>query len=268
MNAPIPPQAAAAPYVTNSPITESEARAMVCLIAEVAGRHSDHATAKRRLMEGLCHMIGADRWVWGLTYLQPTARSTHTCVQYGGFDKEQFAQLAQTADHPDMVALIAPFAAELERSRGQITRLRQEIDPADKFSDTEVHELFLRAGVRPLLLSARSLNERCQSFVAIYREKHREDFTFRERRIAHILLSEVSWLHGLGWPEDMGVRVPGLPPRSRTVLNLLLDGRSRKEIADELGISIHTVSGYVKEIYSAFRVRSHAELMRRLTTAT
>jgi len=251
----------------NSTITEPEARALVRLVAEVTGLHADHAIAKRHLMDGLCRMIGADRWLWALTYLAPGGENTHLFFQYQGFTEDEFSHIAQAADHPDLAILMVPFTEELTRTRAHLTRLRQEIDPADKFASTEVQTLFLRAGVRPLMLSALPLSDNCQSFIAIYREKHREEFTPRERQIAHILLTEVSWLHGLGWPQDMGMKVPSLPPRNRTVLNLLLDGHSRKEIANRLALSIHTVSGYVKEVYAAFGVRSHAELMRRFTAS-
>lgn len=249
----------------NTPVGENEARAMVRLVADVTGLHADHVTAKRHLMDGLCRLIGADRWLWALTYLQPGGENTHLFFQYHGFTEEEFSLIAQAADHPDLAVLMVPFTEELTRTAAHLTRLRQEIDPADTFATTDVQRLFLQAGVRPLMLSARPLNDRCQSFVAIYREKHREEFTPRERQIAHILLTEVSWLHGLGWPQDMGAKVPSLTPRNRTVLNLLLDGHSRKEIAARLDISIHTVSGYVKEVYAAFGVQSHAELMRRFS---
>jgi DNA-binding CsgD family transcriptional regulator len=36
-------------------------------------------------------------------------------------------------------------------------------------------------------------------------------------------------------------------------------------VADQLNLSIHTVSDYVKDIYRNFGVQSHAELMRRFT---
>ncbi len=71
------------------------------------------------------------------------------------------------------------------------------------------------------------------------------------------------WLHEQGWPDDRGTTVPQLSPRQRITLNLLLEGQSRKEIADQLGISINTVAGYVKDVYKHFHVQSHAELMGR-----
>lgn len=44
-------------------------------------------------------------------------------------------------------------------------------------------------------------------------------------------------------------------------LRLLLEGHSEKEVAAELGISVHTVHCYVKRIYSRFGVNTRAELL-------
>ena len=55
-----------------------------------------------------------------------------------------------------------------------------------------------------------------------------------------------------------------LPPRQREVLELLLRGRSVKEIAAELSISVHTAQDNVKRLHQQFEVRSRAELLIRL----
>ena len=52
-----------------------------------------------------------------------------------------------------------------------------------------------------------------------------------------------------------------LAPRLRNTLGLLLEGKSEKEAAAELGISQHTVHLYVKELYRVFQVHSRAELL-------
>ncbi len=52
-----------------------------------------------------------------------------------------------------------------------------------------------------------------------------------------------------------------LSPRNRQTLGLLLNGKSEKEAARELKISIHTVHVYVKMIYARHGVCSRAELL-------
>jgi DNA-binding CsgD family transcriptional regulator len=113
----------------------------------------------------------------------------------------------------------------------------------------------------PVILSLRPLGSGSASGVGLYRRHEDPPFTPRECRIAHIVLSETAWLHHANWPEDLGI--PKLYPRQRLVLNLLLQGDGRKSISEHLGISVNTVSGYVKAIYRHFEVRSHAALMRR-----
>lgn len=249
-------------------ILEDDVRAMVRLVADVAALGSDHATAKSRLMDGLKVLIGADCWVWALGYLDPERVPVYTSLTHGGFSPERFARYLQAIEHPDMKTLTAPFAAELSSAVGQVTRLRQEIEDAggNRFAGTDVYPLWLAADVAPLILSARPLNQNCVSMIGIYRRASETLFEEREKQIAHVLLTEVSWLHALGWPENFGVMPPALSQRPRQVLNLLLEGHGRKFIAAEMGISIHTVSGYIKEIYAAFGVQSHAGLMKRFSS--
>jgi DNA-binding CsgD family transcriptional regulator len=79
--------------------------------------------------------------------------------------------------------------------------------------------------------------------------------------LLHIILGEIPWLHAAGWPEERDVPLTRLSPRERMVLNLMLDGKSRQEMANVLGLSVHTVGEYVKSVYQFFRVGSHAGLM-------
>jgi DNA-binding NarL/FixJ family response regulator len=53
----------------------------------------------------------------------------------------------------------------------------------------------------------------------------------------------------------------GLGPRERQVLDLLVEGLSYKEIADELGIKPATVGTYVGRIYEKLHVRSRREII-------
>jgi DNA-binding CsgD family transcriptional regulator len=57
------------------------------------------------------------------------------------------------------------------------------------------------------------------------------------------------------------VRNQQLSPRRQETLDRLLAGLSEKEIAVQLGISRHTVHGYVRDIYLWYDVNSRSELM-------
>ncbi len=237
---------------------------MVRLVAEVAALQADHTTAKRYLMNGMREMIGADSWVWALGYLHPDKPPVYSSFLHEGFDESRFARYLQAVEHPDMKILMGPFTRELMTQTSQLTRTRQQMEPpgAD-VSAAAAQSFWLAADIAPIILSARRLNDECVSIIALYRRAADPKFDERERKIAHILLSEVPWLHAAGWPEDFGVKTPMLSRQRRLVLNLLLEGRTRKETAEQLGLSIHTVCEYVKDVYTTFKVRSHAELMKR-----
>jgi DNA-binding NarL/FixJ family response regulator len=54
-----------------------------------------------------------------------------------------------------------------------------------------------------------------------------------------------------------------LPPRLGQTLELLLNGASEKQVANQLKLSRHTVHGYVKALYRLYGISSRAELLAR-----
>lgn len=61
----------------------------------------------------------------------------------------------------------------------------------------------------------------------------------------------------LDWNEER------LSPRERQTLHLLLTGAAQKQVAERMGVSLHTAHDYVKAVYKKLGVRSRAELMAR-----
>ena len=57
-------------------------------------------------------------------------------------------------------------------------------------------------------------------------------------------------------------------PRERTVLGLLAQGRSKREIAQELGVSFNTVHSHTKAIYRKLGVSSRHEAVERASEIT
>ena len=60
-------------------------------------------------------------------------------------------------------------------------------------------------------------------------------------------------------PAAPGDETTGLSPREREVLDGLADGQAYKQIADKLGVSIHTVRNYIRRIYEKLHVCSRTE---------
>jgi DNA-binding CsgD family transcriptional regulator len=245
-------------------LRESDVRGIVCALAEVGGLEVDLATKRRMLLERLAKLIDADCWFWTMMgEREPGEMATFSVYLKGGFTEEQFAKYIQAQEHPEMAALNAPFMEEFAREGGHITRLRQQIDVENRFPETAVYDLWREADLAPLIFSMRPTSSGQASGVLMFRKFDRPLFTERESRIAHIILTEVPWLHDESWPNHPQQKLAQLSPRLNTVTNLLLQGRARKDIADSMGISIHTLNGYIKDLYARFEVHSQGEFIRR-----
>lgn len=82
------------------------------------------------------------------------------------------------------------------------------------------------------------------------------------RAAAPFLLSELFEPAAAGpFPPSQLLRDRQLSDRQTDVLHLLLQGRSEKEVARELGVSTHTVHTHVKKLYIEFNVSSRGELL-------
>ena len=247
-----------------STIGESDTRAMIRLLAGLAVGDDSLAGKRALLMGGLCQIIGADRWVWTLIGRKEAGEMLTFSVQaHGGFGEQQFTRYLEAQEHPDMKEYNAPFLAEYAANGTHLTRLRQQIDVEGRFPQSDAYALWREADIAPLIMSFRPTIGGQTSCIGIFRGFERELFSPRESRIAHILLSEVAWLHEENLAHRPERAVYNISPRLNTVLNLLLQGRGRKQIASELGISINTVNGYAKDLYRRFDVHSQSELIRR-----
>lgn len=243
---------------------ESDVRAMVRLIGEVVAFRGDHAGMKRMLMNGLAALVGADAWVWCLgCKMQPGEQPVYLSMEHGGFDEVRYAGMLRMAAHPDLAWLSETMIRDMRRRKSQVTRLREQLAGRDELAMAGISPHMKEADIGPFLIVMRPIGDDSASTLGLYRRAAEPAFTERECRIAHIVLSEVPWLHEQGWPDDRGATVPELSPRRLLVLNLLLEGHSRKHIAATLSLSENTIAGYKKDIYSHFGVNSHAALIHR-----
>ena len=242
---------------------ENDIRAMVRLLGDVSGEQGPIAIKRRQVIEGLAEIVAADSWVWTM-HGEPVAnRVSHTPFLQGGFDDEQFAAYLKSQEHPDMKRLTEPLFADLQKNPGHLTRLRQQLTTDDALEKSDIIPLFKACDIGPVILSARPTVAGQLGFVVLFRAFDGPLFSERDSRIAHIILSEVAWLFEKSWPNYPRHEVSRLAPRIRSVLTALLQGRARKQIAADFDLSIHTVGGYVKDIYRQFGVNSHAELLCR-----
>lgn len=245
---------------------------MIRLVGDVAASRGGATEKRRVLMDGLVKLVEAQRWFWCMSSREKTKsgnRPLYTAIAHGGFEDGMFGKLLKAADHPDSWEIFSSISAEVRRKNVQVTATRRQMDMTNRFQREDIRELWQAAGVGDLMVSISPMPSGDFSAIGIYREDAVPEFDGREAKIAHIVLAEVPWLHETGWSEgdQLGV-LPKLSPRRRTVLNLVLEGHPRKEMASMLGISTHTLDGYVKDIFRHFGVHSQAELIARFRSGS
>jgi DNA-binding CsgD family transcriptional regulator len=245
-------------------LSEPDVRAVVRLIGKAAGSTADVLVRKQELMTGLAGLVGADGWLWSVTRVQD---GVPVCcgLLHGGLTSKQLTAWAESTQITDPELPEHPGCREICSSLRHATRTREQMVPDDKwYTNPTVRKYRLEVGIDDFLYSLYPLGEPgFVSAIGMYRHVRRPRFSARERRITHIVLSELSWLHTAGLPGDYGRSVPALSPRRRTVLVMLLNGMSRKEIGHALGISPNTAKDHIEAIYAHFRVTSQVELVRR-----
>jgi DNA-binding CsgD family transcriptional regulator len=247
----------------DSPITEDDFRAVVRILGDVAAMDGSADEKRNHLMRELGVLLDVDTWLWGVSpLLEPGKQPVYLFQNAGGIDDDRMALMLKAIEHPDTGAMTASMAQAMIK-HGHVTRLRQDVIENDWFLNSPANPYWRAANVGPILFSLRPIPEIGTSVIAFYRPVSAPLFTPREARIAHIVLTEVSWLHKAGMPHAEARDVPLLPPRCRLILNQLVRGRSRKEIADDLDLSLHTVNDYLKQIFRHFGVHSQTQLIAR-----
>lgn len=255
-----------AQFTDDESLSAKDVRQMIHLLGRVAALEGAHQAKKRMLMDGLCQIVGADGWLWTMTRIDPEkCEPISLGIMHGGLSDKQVSGWIQMNHHrsrrpPDHPA----FIAEVQKGR-HFTRSRDQLVSDDVWYRHEtVRKYRIDQGIDHSMHSIYPLEEPgVFSGVGLYRFVGKPAFSSRDRRLTHIVLSEVEWLHHADFPANRGSGVEQLSHRQREVLILLLDGRRRADIANLLAISAHTVNDHIKAIYRYFDVSSQIGLIRR-----
>jgi len=249
----------------DSMVSETDARALVRLVADVAGFTGSLQTKKSQLMTELAKLIDADAWAWILSRAERN-RDSPSVVEFlhGGMDEREFgAYVAMMQDSQTPVEYAALNRLRLTESR--FTRSWDQLVTETEWYGAGNRRLLDQVGFEQVMYSVKVLdNDGLFSGISMKRRVGRPRFSPRERRMFHIVCGEVDWLHTCDESlASMAYQVRALAPRQRAVLTLMLDGNRVKDIASALGIQPSTVSTYTKEIHRHFAVNSRVELIHR-----
>ena len=246
-------------------LDENDVRHLIRLLGEVIAAKGDQTVKRRLVMAGLCRLIGADAWAWSLVHMELGSAPRQVVFLHEGISDDRLPHYLRSLEHEDLQWILNRFVEDAVTQRKPLTRRDGQLFPEWPESSQALRNWVDNAHLRSFILMAWPLETGGFSGIGIYRDADRPHFGPRETRLAHIVLTEIPWLHEDGWGVDRGTSLGELPPRPREILSLLVQGRARNQIADDLGLSIHTVHGYVRDIYRHFGVNSHLELINRFT---
>jgi DNA-binding CsgD family transcriptional regulator len=225
------------------------------------------AAARRRLLVALAGAVGADTWSWVLTRTprpgEPMSLPVPIAMLDGGWTPEQRAIHVRAQQSPHRRVFGGRMYTRI-LSDGHATFARPALldDVAWRSSDY-YREFTGPMGLDEFMLSARRIGAEAAdvSGLGLYRTAGRPPFDDAAVALVEAVMSRVTWLHEADGPVDhVAGPILALTPRARQVLRLLQSGHPDKQIGEMLGISRHTVGGYVKTILRHFNVSSRNEL--------
>lgn len=243
-------------------LSEFDVRFLIRMIAEVVGLEGSVEAKKRSLLESMIKLVGADVGMWTTSYLCPEKSPVATSVIHN-LPAELTgvaAAASQDAVRPEPYWLaMKSFLA----SRRHFTCTRAELISDEDWSKNPWAQCYSDSlGVEHSVFSVFPVRDDLWSCIGLHRSPGAANFDHRQRLMIHALCAEVPWLHHLSVPERNCSRITRFTPRLRSVLFLLLEGQSEKEIASGLDLSIHTIHQYVKQIYRNLEVSSRGEFHR------
>jgi DNA-binding CsgD family transcriptional regulator len=233
------------------------------LLADLAGG-GDLASQKRRLLDGIARIIGADAWSWAVTRTTgPATMPVPLATLEGGFSPEQKARHVRSQQSPHRRVFAAAIRPHFDEF-GHFAFARPDLLTDDAWRTSDYYRQFVGPnGFDEFVLCAKRLTATDVSGLSFYRTSGKPPFGPEQCRTVARAIHHVPWLHAHATPAAAVDPLTGLAPRERQVVQLLQAGEGRKAIASRLGITEHTVGGYVKRIYRHYDVNSRGELLAR-----
>lgn len=223
------------------------------------------ANRREQLVKQLAGWVGGDSgyWSWGRGIpLESTITPVATIAT--GFSKEQWLRFPEVALSDQIVRLFNQPIRELLKERDHVTVSRSLIwNDAEWSSDHYVQNVVHSLDWDNWLISVRYLTSDTWASMTLFRSLGKPDFEPADLELVELVMSSVEWMKPRVSESVCPSTFVDLSPRLRSVMLLLLDGQSRKQIASSLSITLHTVNDHCKEIYHRFEVNSATELAAR-----
>lgn len=250
-----------------------DVRAAFRLVGEVVELGTDPHDWWPHLLEGLCRLTRAQAAIGGelegLFFLDPKIRVLGN--YFAGFDEDDVSRFTHFMVH-EKWRTIHEAGERYYRLRGNgaavAVRSGEQLIAPDRWQRSELFNDYFRPS---------RIDDQMYSFCRTQNGGHdgvnlwngislhgglgARPFTERERRLLRLVHGELRPLIGNKVASFRGAAERPLSPRLRQTLDLLLLGRSEKQIAERCGLAKSTVNEYVAALYRRYGVCGRAELM-------
>jgi DNA-binding CsgD family transcriptional regulator len=247
---------------------------IIRLVREVCDRWDDPRAWRDHLLLGACRILdGNVGTILDVTQPAPGRLGTIRAIAAVGLPEPMRKALidtnvAQTSDRdlPDASKNMMPGLAkyfETFTRQGWVTASRNQITSKAAYYASVSYQQFRRhADCDDYLWSMRSVDlpSRLES-IGVDRPHGAPPFGIRERTLMKLLHDEIAPLIGVRLATEEHLCRDGLSKRLRETLSHLLEGKSEKQVAAEMGLGGRTIHEYVTMIYQHFNVTSRAELL-------
>ena len=238
----------------------ADVRDMLELVNELREMPPQFLPRARRMVEGICQLIGAQVAIFSdlKRYLVGMQWDIKPLADTGWTDAAARRTFMSFFDGPQTNDPLTPFCT---RPQGRVVTVlrRQMVDDQDWYRSANVNELRRGGRLDDCIYSHFRLSEHGRAMgMAFHRPWGDRPFGQRECAIVH-LMHESQPIYSHNFVPDGQWR--DLSPRQAEVLAALKLGQSEKQVAQELGMSRHTVHVHVKTLYRRFAVQSRGELL-------
>jgi DNA-binding CsgD family transcriptional regulator len=252
-----------------------DVRAAFRLVGEVHELGTDPHDWWPHLLEGLCQLTGAAAAIGGelegLFFVDPQVRVL------GNF----FARLSDDGQQRFMHFVVSEKWKTIDEGGERYYRLRGQGAPLAVRSAEQLmaQHRWRRSEMFNDYFRPTHIDDRMYSFcqtpngrrqgahlwngITLLGGLRDRPFTARDRRLLRLVHGELRSLIGTKIASLRGSATRPLSHRLRQTLDLLLSGRSEKQIAEQCGLAKSTVNEYVTALYRRYGVSSRAELMAR-----
>jgi len=224
--------------------------------------HVEWHARRHQFLQDIGNLLEAPLGYWGWGRGNPIDSTiTPIASSYYGFSRSVWPAVVEFNLGPESVRLWSMPIRQRMADRPHVTVSRSMLHTDEAWeAESDVRRRLSSLGIEHLLVSVCYFRNDSWFNITLCRAPGQPDYSTEDADLLQLSLSCVGWMQPQLSETVAADSFRGLSTRKRTVILSLLDGKSRKQIARDLGLSPHTVNDHIKEIYERFRVNSVTEL--------